>query len=211
MANIDHAAALKAAKKRVWYLENRERLLAEAKQKRDAAKASATPVTQTIEVTKVNGQYSLQLNGVKLVLSADNQVTISKVAEPKAAVTQKTGPALKANGQPYKTTPEQRAAVRKWQAANKETIREYNQKYYEENKDTILDYGRNYRQTPRGKETHNAAVKRYYDANKVEINARRAARRAEKTSKLPALNTATLVPFGQHDVSEFSMIRNILK
>lgn len=222
MANIDHKAALKAAKKRVWYLENRERVLAAAKAKRDAAKkASSTPVTKTVTLTEVDGKYVLELNGTKLVLSVDNQVTVENAKSITAsASTTSATVELKSNGQPYKTTAAQRAAVKKWQEERREEMREYQRQYYAENKEAVLENHRAYSQTPRGKEVKRAASKRYYDANreaqlarskayyqtnKEAINARRT------KSKLPKLNAATLVPFGQYDVSEFSMIRNILK
>lgn len=112
MANINHAAALKAAKKRVWYLENRERILAEAKERRDAEQVE----TETVIVTKTKGKYSLQLGDLKLVVSPDATVVVSKVGDvaPAPKVVE-----LKSNGQPYKTTAAQRAAVAKWRAQSK--------------------------------------------------------------------------------------------
>lgn len=207
MANIDHAAALKAAKKRVWYLENRKRILAESKAKRDAVKVVAVPVTQTVEVTKVNGQYTLQLNGVKLVLSADNQVTISQINAPAPADVAAKGE-LKSNGQPYKTTAAQRASSKKYMATRGDEYAKRSREYYAANRDAELERKRAYSKTPRGKEVAQASAKRYKAKKASTISP---ATTGYDGSKLPAMNSATLVPFGQYDVSEFSMIRNILK
>jgi hypothetical protein len=105
MANIDHTAKLKAIKKQLYYLENREAILAKAKARRTASQTT----TETVTVTKVNGQYSLTLGDLKLVVTPDAQVSVTKITKAPAVE-------LKSNGEPYKTTARQREAVRKCQA-----------------------------------------------------------------------------------------------
>lgn len=179
MANIDHAAKRKAIKAQLYYLDNREAILAKAKERRDAAQA----VTETVTVTKSNGTYSLQLGDLKLVVSPDATVAVSKIITqaddlqygrrkaPKPATTTQT-PAveLKPNGKPYKTSEAKRRASAKYNSAHREAGRAYSRQYYQDNKEAILASKKEYYQTEHGKAVNATAQKRFIAKQKSAQN-----------------------------------------